>query len=323
GAGPARALLRAGAAWSGVSAACAASARETLLHARRARWGRLPRRSRLNNDGSFLQVCVSLAPGGAGVRLLGDPGVHLAGAGRLDAACRALRAAGERGGAASLAALAESAARRFVDAQTAALESGPAWLACGLGTPGVALYLTARRANPAEGWARVEDWFRGLLPDAAGAHALVDALRAHAVPASVGIEGTSPDRARAKLYWRLRMPLPLAALDVGPEAEAAFAEFLRRTVDGGSIPRAGLVFSAGFSLADGARADVKVDVCAHCTPRAPEAWAGRIGELAAAFGTAALPMDDVARGRAAVAFVGLGMTRTGGARLNLYFKEAA
>jgi hypothetical protein len=256
------------------------------------------------------------------VRLLGDPGVHLAGAARLDAACRALRAAGERGRAVSLVALVEAAARRFVDAETTALDSGPAWLACGLGAPGAALYLTARRADPARAWVRVEEWFSGLLPDPAAVRSLVDSLRARAVPASVGIEGTSPEHARAKLYWRLRTPLPLAALNVGAEAEAAFAEFLRRSVDGGAIPASGLVFSAGFSLADGGRVDLKVDVCAHCTPRTPGAWAAWTGGMAAAFGTAALPMDAVMRRQAEVAFVGLGMDRAGEARLNVYFKEA-
>lgn len=322
GAAPARALLRVAAAWSGVSTADAASGAETLLHARRDRWPRLPRRSRLNNDGSSLQVCASLGRGGTGVRLLGDPAVELAGAPRFEAACAALRAAGERGGAGALATLAETAARRFVDAETMALDSGAAWLACGLGTPGVALYLTARRADPDRAWDRVAEWFDGLLPDAGAARSLVDVLRAHAVPASVGIEGISLGSARAKLYWRLRSALPLAELDVEDDARAAFAEFLRRMVDGGAIPRAGLVFSAGFSLADGRRADVKVDVCAHCTPRTPGEWAARIGALAAAFGTAAPPMDAVARRRAEVAFVGLGMSGAGEARLNVYLKEA-
>jgi len=322
GAAPARALLRAAAAWSGVSTAEATSAAETLLHVRRDGWARLPRRSRLNNDGSPLQVCASLGPGGTGVRLLGDPAVELAGAARFEAACAALRAAGERGGAGALAELAESAARRFVDEQTMALDSGPAWLACGLGAPGVALYLTARRADPDRAWRRVAEWFEGLLPDSSAARSLVAALRAHAVPASVGIEGTSPETARAKLYWRLRSPLPLAELGVGLPAQAAFAEFLRRTVDGGAIPRAGLVFSAGFSLGDGRRADLKVDVCAHCAPQSAGAWAARIGALAAAFGRAAPQMDAVARRRTEVAFVGLGIGALGEARLNVYLKEA-
>jgi hypothetical protein len=91
-----------------------------------------------------------------------------------------------------------------------------------------------------------------------------------------------------------------------------------------ALPPSGLVLSAGFSVADGTLADVKIDLCAHCLPRSPRAWLRLLEECRHDFDLAPIGVGNgLLDGCCEVAFVGFGLDGMAARRLNLYLKPAA
>lgn len=281
-------------------------------------------RSVLNNDGSPLQACLSCSPRGIGVRLVADPGLGsvdmearvAASLGVLERLLRRTRGrALERCCAATIRLGIPAAGRR------SELQAGALWLAAGAGEPGAALYVTCGWGEAAERWARVDAWLDAVLTDGHPARRALTALRMQTYPVSLGIEGADGLGIRVKVYARLERLVPLARLGLAPLCDPALARFLTTVIGGAAIPAQGLLLCASFHADTGCLADVKIDLCAHCLPRAPAAWCATITELAQAL-SLPLPrvLPAVADGRVDVALLGLGVDHRGLPRLNVYLK---
>lgn len=286
--------------------------------------------SRLNNDGSALELCLTAAPDGTGARLLGDPGAGVVDrAAQLDRARMALRRTFELC-APALASVAADALERIVGFEAdendplARFVSGFAWLAAAPASSGAGLYLDVRAHGVARGWRAVRAWLDEALPRQASAGAVVTGLERVAESASVALEGRGPGDARAKVYFRMREPVPLSALGVDLFCAPVVLAFLQRALAERELDREGLVLGAGFRLADGALADIKLDVCGHCLAYERSEWAGLIHSLTDSLELAPLPVDDaLGDGDLDVAFVGLRVGAAGSPRLNVYLKAAA
>ncbi len=284
-------------------------------------------RSTLNNDGTPLQVCVTAHARGRTVRLVGDPGAHSSSSAERVATARAALA--DLCASSKDDALERACARLLASVLPCSLEQRPdavrgvLWLGAPLAGEGLALYVRARWDTPEEDWERCRRAAQSTLPCPSAAHAQIDALRRRASPLSVGLE-TAAGRARLKLYWRLRQPVPLATLGVEPLADAGVHDFLRRTVGSRRIPSTGLVFSTSFSLSTGELSDAKVDVCGHCVPRSSRRWAAVIESLVGAHGLSDPRLREALHTpRAEVAFVGFGLDRAAASRVNVYLKAAS
>jgi hypothetical protein len=291
------------------------------------RGGAGPRwRSTLNNDGSPLQVCVTASARGVSVRLLADPGSHADSPSERVALARA--ALGAVLSRAEHADLREPCLEVLETVTPAPLEAEPAaaggvlWLGAPVRGTGLALYVKARWRSAGEDWDRCAALAERLLPDPSAALAVVRRLRGHAHPVSAGLE-LNGRGGRLKLYWRPQALVALADTGVELLADQAFAGFVQATIGERAVPAEGLVLSAGFALESGALRDAKLDICAHCVPRPPDAWDELIGSLAAVHRLEAPPRHDVlGGGLAEVAFLGLGLDRDGERRLNVYLKRA-
>lgn len=283
-------------------------------------------RSTLNNDGSPIQICLGLRPGNAGpnTRLIIDP--HR---GARDAPSR------RRQSQDALARLAGWFAPDVATLCTSALEhmapsgrgipylrdGGDAWLAAGIGGRGVAIYATARWGDPASRWARALAWLADLSPAATQAAKTLAKLAEHSILISVGVEGSCADDARAKFYWRPKGSAPLSGLGVALLTHEALPAFLSDATERMATPVSAIVGSVGVSVATGALADVKLDLCGHCVPRSRNDWAQRIDRLASRHGLTAPPFMALARDAPIeIAFVGLGIDRDLQPRLNIYLK---
>jgi hypothetical protein len=297
----------------------------TLLQAAPDRPGERPWDSVLNNDGAPLQACATFGPRGRRLRLIGDPTGNSGP--RRERAARARRAIRETlaaSNAEGLAALCELTLRRELPRGSARreLDPGLVWLAADL-QRGAALYVNQRWGDAAARWDDALGWLRAVLPDARAATSVVAALRPHATLASVALEGSSAVEGRAKLYWRLMHPIGLDALGVAPLCDPAAGAFLGRIVGEAALPLQGLVLSAGFDLADGALADAKIDLCAHCLPRTSRQWLHDLAGCCKAFGLAEPELGDgLDSGACEMAFLGLGIDRRGERRINAYLKPA-
>lgn len=280
-------------------------------------------RSSLNNDGTPLQICVSVGGARRTCRLIADPAATVGDAdarfARGEAALGALLDA--RGPA--LRGLCEHilAATLPPPGERAALPSGLLWLAADLAGPGLAVYTTARWGDEAGRWTRALAWLDEVLPDSRAARGRLEPLRTLARPVAHAIEGADPARARAKLYFRTVAPEPMVRLGLDLLHDAWVVEFLELLIGDAAIRAETIVYSLGFTIGDGALCDIKLDVCAHCTPRSPPAWTALLGEWTERSGAAAFGVDRaLLSGAAEVAFVGAGVRSDGELRTNLYLK---
>jgi hypothetical protein len=285
-------------------------------------------RSTLNNDGSPLQVGVSLPRQGAhpAVRLIADPAAEPAdGQRRWRRAALALEAV-LASNAPNLKPLCDSVVSRLLPVEPAVRDSlpgGAIWLAADLSGRGMALYATARWGEEAERWLRAHRWLTELLPDASVAHDTVARLARHAVLVSVGVEGVTAGDARAKLYWRLTGASALLDLGVPLLDSAVLFGFLSEAVGDRRISRTAIVGSIGFRVASGRVSDAKLDVCGHCVPRSRPEWVRAIQRLIARHELAAPPVDVTALlGSVELAFIGFGLDAERAPRLNVYLKRS-
>lgn len=280
--------------------------------------------SGLNHDGTPLQLCVSIGVDGVHYRLLGDPACNMPDIGqRFNRSLVATAALLPMAGAEALQPLVETTLECLVGGPNgfdpARHPDGVLWLAGELEGRGFALYVDARDGGAAPA-ARLRSWLARLAQPTADAEALLAAVAAGRVM-SAGVEGVSPDHARAKIYWRLAHPARLADSPIALFSDPAFARIVLEVLDERTVHLDAIVLSAGLALPGGTLTDAKLDIC--CCPRCVRldpAEAIALGrDLAAAHG---LPAPDLAPLLACgeLAFIGFGLTCAGEKRLNLYVK---
>jgi len=280
--------------------------------------------SELNGDGTPLQLCLSASARGVATRLVADPAWEIGdAASRLTASLAAVRAALAASDAAGLAPLVDHAAKILAPREHLhRFTRGTLWFAGAGDVPGGAVYFDAQALGDAA-WTLARQWLGELLPHARHAQAALDAIAPHTVLASLGIEGTAAFDARAKIYFRLRQPVPLAALGVPLLDAPALTTLLTEVVASHSMRLSGTVFGLGFAVASGAPVDSKLDLCGHCLPYSAGQWCDLLARIAPEFGVA--PYGDAVReallaGRAHVAFIGVGTDDAGRNRMNLYLR---
>jgi hypothetical protein len=194
------------------------------------------------------------------------------------------------------------------------------WLGVNLTNPGVAIYLDAEPLGET-GWDRAAQWMWTVLRAPGDIrHELAD-LATHTHLASIGVEGVEPGRMRVKFYTRLRRAVPLASLGSELLRDPVWGSFLGAVVGPRPMNLSGLVLCFGWDVVRGRLHDVKIDCCAHCLPRSPQAWGELLANLTDGLGVARLPVGpSLGDETAEAAFVGLGLDRDGGRRLNVYLK---
>lgn len=279
-------------------------------------------RSELNWNGSPLQLLCSLRSAGWGVRLLADPGCHLAdpmarnhaGRAALESLLVSVRAT----------ALADAAWRLLagIPPQRDALAryaAGALWLAASLGPhPGVAAYTAPDPSLPR--WETACAWVQRLLPRAEKALALTRALQASdCFLLGVGVEGSHAHAVRLKLYWRLRRATPLASFGAALFLDPALIAFLGMALGERPMAPQSLNFSAGFDMDSGELRDIKVDVSWHERTRGEALHL--LHTLARQHDLGGTPHDAADRIDALgldIGCIGLGLDTCGDPRINTY-----
>lgn len=285
---------------------------------------RTPFCSRLNNDGSPLQACVSLTPSRLpSWRLVGDPHSDIVDAGvRFRRARRTVSEVLAARTSDDFVGLVESALDRTQgDAvATSARWTGAVWTCAGVSGAGAAAYIDARWGTPAAQWARTISWIGTLT----GRPVCAEVLAAAHGPtqlAAVAIEGSRASDARVKLYFRLLAAASLDTLGFGVRQRDVLAQFVDALVGDRLVSRMGVLLCLGLAAQSGSLRDVKLDLCGHCLALGPGELASTADRLASAF--RAGPIDVAAMQPGVLtdlAFVGCGVTSAGEPRVNVYFK---
>jgi hypothetical protein len=200
---------------------------------------------------------------------------------------------------------------------------GVMWLAAGLGSPGAAIYIDARRGGPAAAWARWSGWLTelcGSTPDVAG---LTLALKSNARLMCLGIEGISPSVSRAKVYWRLEEAARLDQMGIDGFKSPAFAQFLTLCIGAREIRLTGIVLNAGISVSTGKWTDFKLDVCCcpNCLNYSTKDASQTAEAIAANFGICKPPLEEALK-YGELAFYGLALDSQGTPRFNVYLKPS-
>lgn len=281
--------------------------------------------SGLNYDSSPLQLCLTATGSGVRSRLLGDPAVFLA-----DPLARYRESAAALDRVLSLT---RSSRLRPLCERTLALHlpedetgysaytDGTMWLAAGLDTPGCALYMDARRGGEQAAWSRLVGWLSDILPPSSDPARALEGLRGRVDLLSLGLEGTSPENTRAKVYFRLRELRRIEDLGIERLKDPRFGAFLHMTARETPLRLSSVVLCVGFRVATGEPSDAKIDLCGcpNCLSYSPARWGEVARELAARFSLETLPLEECAA-QSEVAFVGFGLDDDLAPRLNVYLK---
>lgn len=287
-----------------------------------------PRPPGLNEDGTPIEICVTCEEERYRCRFIGDPDPELRDAeARLVLFARALRQVAGLCGAETLVDTIERATQAWVPSDPEGIRKVAErilWIAAGIDSPGIGIYLDGRVAGLRESWSQAEDWLRGILPDPAPALAFTEAFSGRAGLGGVGIEGLTPAYARVKFHWQLIEPASLDRLGLPLIGDDAIRRFLDLMVHDRPLRHDVPFFSAAFDLTTGALSDVKLDLCGcgHCLAYTAEEWADRLALCCQEFGLALPPVrDDLLAGNYQGALLGFGVDVKGRGRLNFYLKE--
>ena len=284
-------------------------------------------RSSLNNDGSPLQLCITSSSRGCSSRLIGDPGAFASTISeRIERSRDAVLGLSAASRSATFDSLTNRILRMIVPencTQIAEPDAGIMWLATGMHERSAAAYLNARWSTAEEDWARARLCFCSMLPHPEDAENLINDLEPRAQLASIGLETTSSNDMRLKIYWRLTTPTLLSTLAIPLLHHPAMSRFFATVVSNERMSLTGVVFSAGFLLSTGQLEDVKADLCAHCLPRSLDSWLDRVDEVTEQNSLPTMALRSCLRGsNLEPAFLGLGLNRNHQVRMNLYLKCA-
>lgn len=283
--------------------------------------------SALNNDGAPLELCLSASAKGVKLRLIGDPHLGLPMLQRVPASLAAARHLMRLTKSTALAPAFDVLVAHTIPstpAAQAALPAGALWLACAINDdPGFATYTNMEwRGAPEQRWQCALAW----LEQTTG-HCAAVALapwRHQWTPFAAGLEGDRPDRACAKLYFRLPEDTPFRLDMLAGADDPVVAAFCSGVIQGRTLPRSGVVLSTEFAIATGRLTGTKLDICGHCTPRSSAEWQHFLAEIASTAGVAPLPVTQLGAAMD-VAFIGIGRRGDGDGdgdyRLNLYLKH--
>jgi len=287
------------------------------------RWESQRHRSAINNDGSPMQVCISLRKGEAVVRLVGDPVAY-----ETDPRTRATEAirhgyrlarkAGDASGRTMFHATVSAILPEPMDRHR--LHRGPLWLAVDAARgPGFAAYFTtsweAEELRPQ----RVVRWLDGLLEHCSAATSIVASAATSGIIAAVGLEGHSSRDMRLKVYWYLREGVDPFSLGILPRSP--FESVLETARQGRSLGSDGILVSCAFD-ASGEERGVKLDLCGHCLHQPRAKWRTLLDGLSQRFDLTQLPRTALEEAPSSVepAFLSL-VQEEGRHRINLYLKE--
>lgn len=281
----------------------------------------------LNNDGVPLQICLSSDKQRTALRLIGDPGANL-----TDLEARYLCARDtlvnclESCGSRDLIELAGITFSKLIpsdDKEHSLYRNGFTWIAASPNHAGIAFYLDAEPLGQEKGWAAASEWLDRILPSDKSAKKTIEKLSKSCIIASMGLEGSTHENVRAKIYFRLSRQMSLSQLKLDLLSSEEIVYFLHTAMGEVAVDLNGLVFSVGFGVKSGDLVDVKIDLCGHCLAYRKGEWLNIVEHLTNRFAISPIPASNALdHSDCEVAFIGLGLDKEHNPRLNVYLKAS-
>jgi hypothetical protein len=284
--------------------------------------------SGLNSDGSPLQYCISSSNTGWNGRFISDPACIIgAPSQRYSHSYTALQKLYKSSQSEAIAPIFEDMLTYHMPDKGGSLEEYPdgvLWLGASPDSAGMAVYMDGRRGGHEASWQRLKDWLNHIMPQNTEVNDFIDNVSQYAGIMSIGLEGSSIENLRAKIYFRLSKPANFTQLGIPLLHREEFSVFLNDVVGGKDIKLSGLVFNIGFHIASGKMYDAKIDVCGckSCVNLDPDQWMDVLQHTASRYGLTPFPVtSDILANQCAVSYYGVGVSRKGDVRMNLYLKN--
>ncbi|SDS99131.1 hypothetical protein SAMN05216490_2248 [Mucilaginibacter mallensis] len=285
-------------------------------------------RSGLNADGSPLQFCISSSINGLNGRFISDPACIIGSTGqRYSHSYDALQKLYEITGSTAIQQICEDMLSFHLPVEKETLDDYPdgvLWLGASPDMDGIAVYMDGRRGGNEASWQRLRDWLNYLMPQNTEVDNFIDHASQHAGIMSIGLEGSSMENLRAKVYFRLSHPSTLNDLAIPLLLRNEFSLFLDDVVGEREIRLSGLVFNIGFHIASGKMFDAKIDICGcnACVNLNTESWMHVIKHTTSRYLLTPFPISaKVLDEQCAISYYGIGVDRKGDVRMNLYLKN--
>lgn len=278
--------------------------------------------SRLNNDGSPIQCCVSCSRDEVRYRLLADPHSSV-----RDSLERRRYSLGQFAECVGTDSSLHRAASLLVDivapsarVQHRAWTAGPLWFGQGIADDDIALYANAGWDGRAEGWNSAFKFIRVMT----GGQPIASLVRCSGAPtavASVGLEARQGQVRRIKVYFRLQEACPLGEFGIPDEILGKVLNAVGLLMQDQSISNQGLLLCIGLDASTGRIVDFKMDVCGHCLRLVAPALQERLKAIGQFLEIEMPSMAHLGIGRdIALAFVGIAVDTTQRARVNIYMR---
>jgi hypothetical protein len=219
--------------------------------------------SGLNWNQFPLQFVVSHQKPGIYYKVIGDPAFYIADSlYRYRQSMKALSYILETGNAQSLSDICkDTIAATLPDSITDLQEYtyGVMWLGLPLGHPGAAVYVLSVLDN-ATAWHNAHRVADTILSDSEDMHRVLTCLQPYCRLASVGVEGSSLENGRVKIYWRVSRPSSFQNFGIPLLTDDSILRFLGTLLKDHFFTLSALTFSAGFNLITGKVTDIKIDI---------------------------------------------------------------
>lgn len=284
--------------------------------------------SGLNFDGTPLQYCISSTPDGWNGRFISDPACIIGKpAQRYSHSYTALQKLYESSGSMAIKQLCEEMLEFHMPVEKEPLEEYPdgvLWLGASPDSKGMAVYMDGRRGGHQESWERLRKWLHHLMPENTEVDDFISNVSKHGDIMSIGVEGSNMENLRAKIYFRLNHTASLADLNVPLLQRDEFSGFLSDVIGNKNIQLSGLVFNVGFHIASNKLYDAKIDICGckSCVALNSGEWMDVLAHTSAKHGIVPFPINSgMLDNECAVSYYGVGVTRKGDVRMNLYLKN--
>jgi len=285
-------------------------------------------RSGLNADGTPLQFCISSSTNGLNGRFISDPACIIGSTGqRYSHSYAALQKLYKITGTTAIQQVCEEMLRFHLPVEKEILDDYPdgvLWLGASPDMDGIAVYMDGRRGGNEASWQRLRDWLNYLMPQNTEVNDFIHHVSQHAGIMSIGLEGSTMENLRAKIYFRLSHPATLNDLGIPLLLREEFSVFMDDVVGEKEIKLSGLVFNIGFHIASAKIFDAKIDICGckACVSLDAGSWIDVLKNTASRYMLTPFPistamLDD----QCAVSFYGIGVDRKGGVRMNLYLQN--
>lgn len=283
-------------------------------------WSSYDGHSRLNANGSPLQLCISVENSKIRGRLLVDPCHLLNGEARFHGAWDVAFSLCDQRASSLKSALQASFKLMLNHCSPEDFVNGPLWLATIPNSKGMAIYFDSK---PLKGQAAavIKQWLDSIAPQASGYFDSLLSSDSGVQLASFGIEGRTMADARAKIYFRLQPGTTLTSLRFKELYSNPMVNWLTSVIPEGEISPSGLVLSVSSPLIPGAEVegDGKIDICGHCAKHSLQKWDYIFSKTSSAAGMPTFA-DKFDIDQVDIAFAGLGVNADMKSRVNVYLQ---